>query len=112
MLSKKDKTEIRTLIGEEFSKALTRTIEVERCPRKQGDPVKAVKDEAWNIIDFITGYFPYIEGALRGVQDDAHDAKINSAKALVASKAMAGILETTHRSCTSSDFSERTLYNI
>jgi len=75
MLSKKDKEEIKVLFAEEFNKAMTRIITVERGPRKQGDPEKVVKEEEWNILDWIAGYIPYLEGALRGMQEDIDHTK-------------------------------------
>jgi len=76
MLTKKDKQEIRQLFAEEFAKALTRTILMERGPRKQGDPEgKRSVEERWNLIDFIAGYIPYLESALRGMQEDVDHAK-------------------------------------
>jgi hypothetical protein len=76
MLSKKDKDEIRAVIRDEISAALTRRVRVERGPRKQGDPQeKRVVEEEWNLIDYIAGYMPYVEGAIRGVQEDVDNAK-------------------------------------
>lgn len=49
-----------------------RKIMVERGPRKQGDPEKVVVEEEWNVIDYMAGYIPYLEGALRGVQADVN----------------------------------------
>lgn len=53
MLTKKDKREIREIIQEELKTALFRKITIERGPRKQGDPEKAIKEEDWNILDVI-----------------------------------------------------------
>lgn len=93
------KTEVREVLQEELRDLVMREIEVEKGPRKQGDPdVKRVVKEEWNVIDYMAGYIPYLEGALRGVQEDTDAAKNASAKALEGIKAVAGILETTHRS--------------
>ena len=85
MLSTRDKKEIRRLFVEEFAKAFTRTIQLERGPRKQGDPQeKRVVEEVWNLIDFIAGYMPYLEGALRGMQEAVdlakNDVALNTAR--------------------------------
>jgi hypothetical protein len=78
MLNKKDKEQIREIFREEFARALTRTLELERGPRKQGDPEeKRVVEERWNLIDFIAGYVPYLEGAIRGMQETTDLLKNN-----------------------------------
>jgi len=54
---------------------MTRKITVEYGPRKQGDPEKVIKEEDWNILDWLVRYMPYNEGALRGMQEDLSKAK-------------------------------------
>lgn len=75
MLSRNDKKYIKDLIHNEFKEALFRTIQIERGPRKQNDPEKIVKEEEWNILEFLATYFPYLEGALRGNQKDVDELK-------------------------------------
>jgi len=75
MLTKKDKAAIQDLIREELSLALNRKITVERGPRQQGDPEKVIKEEDWNILDFLAIYLPRIEGSMRGMQEDLDKAK-------------------------------------
>ena len=92
MLSKKDKKEIRTLFAEEFNKAMTRKITVERGTRKQGDPESKTVEEEWNVLDWMVGYFPYVEGAIRGVQTDVERAKNRSSDTLEGMKVISHIL--------------------
>ena len=93
------KTEVRKVFQKELRDLVMRDLEIEKGPRKQGDPdVKRIVTERVNVIDFIAMYLPGVEGALRGVQEDTDSAKNTSAKALEAVKAMAEILETTHKS--------------
>jgi len=75
----KDKIEIRKIIQEDLKAALVRTITIERGPRQQGDPEKVIKEEQWNVLDFMAAYAPKIEGALRGMQEDV-DRTANSVK--------------------------------
>jgi len=75
MLSKKDKEEIRRMIQEELKAALFRKITIERGPRKQGDPEKVIKEEDWNVLDFLAAYLPRIEAAMRGMQEDLDHTK-------------------------------------
>ena len=72
MLSKKDKQEIRNIIKEELADALTRKINIERGPEKQGDPEKVIKEEEWSFVDFWFGYAPKIEAALQGTHADVN----------------------------------------
>ena len=92
MLSKKDKEEIRTLFAQEFNKAMMRKITVERGPRKQGDPEKRIVEEEWNVLDWLVGYLPYVEGAIRGVQADVDKSKNKSATTLKAVEVISNIL--------------------
>lgn len=70
MLSKGDKEAIRNMIREELKSALVRMITIERGPRQQGDHEKVIRDEEWNVLDFMAAYAPKIEAALRGMQED------------------------------------------
>jgi hypothetical protein len=75
MLTQNDRNAIRTMIQEELKLALCRKITIERGPRAQGDPEKVVREEEWNVLDFMAIYMPKIEGALRGMQEDVDHAK-------------------------------------
>lgn len=92
MLSKKDKEEIRKLFAEEFNKAMTRKILVERGARKQGDPEKKTVEEEWNVLDWLVGYLPYVEGAIRGVQKDVDSTKNKSVNMLKGIEVVSHIL--------------------
>lgn len=74
-MTKKDRYEIRSIIQEELKAALFRTITIERGPRQQGDPEKVIKEEQWNLLDFLAAYLPKIEAALRGMQEDTDKTK-------------------------------------
>jgi len=95
MLTKKDKEEIRRIVREELKEALFRRIAIERGPRQQGDPEKVVKEEEWNVLDFLAVYLPRVEGALRGVQEDVDKTKNrvleNSAKIQVVGETLLGL---------------------
>jgi hypothetical protein len=77
MLSKKDKDDIRKIIREEVTAAFMKTITIERGPRQPGDPEKVIRDEQWNVLDFLVSYIPHIEAALRGMQSDIDRTKNN-----------------------------------
>ena len=79
MLTKGDRDAIREIIREELKEALWRKITIERGPRQQGDPERVIKEEEWNVLDFMAAYAPRIEGALRGMQEDVDHAKNNVA---------------------------------
>ena len=82
MLSEKDRENIRIIIREEiqlaFREGFKRTMIMEVAPRKQGDPPKHEKEMKINILDELTKYLPYIEGAIRGCQEDTDKALIQS----------------------------------
>ena len=75
MLSKKDLEAIRGIIREELKDALVRTVTVERGAEKQGDPEKVIKEEQWNVLDFMAAYLPKVEGSIRGMQEDVDKTK-------------------------------------
>ena len=75
MLSKKDLEAIRKIIREELKDALVRTVTVERGPETQGDPEKVIKEEEWNVLDFMAAYLPKVEGSVRGMQEDVDKTK-------------------------------------
>jgi hypothetical protein len=65
---------IRQIIQEELSNFLVRTIEVEKADRpevgktpKEGKIFEKVRV---NVLEWFCSYLPYIEGALRGMQQD------------------------------------------
>lgn len=80
MLTQNDRSAIRALIQDELKLALCRKITIERGPRTQGDPEKVIKEEEWNVLDFMAVYLPRIEGALRGMQEDVDKTKNTVAK--------------------------------
>jgi hypothetical protein len=55
--------ELRGVVQEELSAALTRTITIKKAP-PDSEPYNT--DEEWNVLDWIVGYIPYLEGALGG----------------------------------------------
>ncbi|MBW8001783.1 MAG: hypothetical protein FVQ80_07135 [Planctomycetes bacterium] len=82
MLSKKDKNGIRKIIREEiqlaFRDGFKRKLIMEIAPRKPGDPPKHTKEMDVNVLDELVKYLPYIEGAIRGCQEDTDKALIQS----------------------------------
>jgi len=77
MISKKDENRLREMIQQELKAALYRKITIEHGPRNQGDPEKVIKEEEWNVLDFLCVYLPKIEAALRGMQEDLDHTKNN-----------------------------------
>jgi hypothetical protein len=75
MLSSKDKDWIRQAIREEFKEALFREITVEKCKRKPEDIEKHYETEDVNVLDFLAKYLPYLEGAIRGMQEDTDKSR-------------------------------------
>ena len=69
--------ELRGVVQEELNAALTRTITVKKAP-PDSEPYNT--DEQWNVLDWIVGYIPYLEGALRGCQADVDKAKNETAE--------------------------------
>ena len=74
MLSKRDKEFIRTIFREEMSLVFKRILRIEISPRKPGDPPKHEKEMEVNILDELVKYLPYVEGAIRGCQEDSNKA--------------------------------------
>jgi hypothetical protein len=85
MLSQKDKEWIRKAIQEEFKEALLCkaiqeefkeallcNITVEKAPRKPDDIEKHYETEEINVLHFLARYLPFVEGAIRGIQEDAN----------------------------------------
>jgi hypothetical protein len=72
MLSQKDKEWIRRAIQEEFKEALLCNITVEKAPRKPDDIEKHYETEEINVLHFLARYLPFVEGSIRGIQEDAN----------------------------------------
>lgn len=78
-MKQKDEQRIREIIREELwevvqkelSVALTRDITVHKAP-PNSEPYN--ETERWNVLDFMAGYLPHIQGALLGVQEDVNKA--------------------------------------
>lgn len=83
---------VREIIREELKAALVRMVTVERGPRQQGDPEKVIKEEEWNLLDFMAAYLPKIEGALRGMQEDTDKTKNRVAESVQRLEAIGSIL--------------------
>uniref|UniRef100_A0A6M3KYN9 Uncharacterized protein n=1 Tax=viral metagenome TaxID=1070528 RepID=A0A6M3KYN9_9ZZZZ len=70
--------EVETILGnimfKAISQAMTRTINMESGRDNPGGP-PVIKEETWNMVDWIIKYFPHVEGAMRGVQSDVSQAK-------------------------------------
>ena len=84
MLSKKDKEVIRAIVKEEiqlaFSEGFKRKLVMKVSPRKPGDPPTHTKEMDVNILDELVKYLPYVEGAIRGCQEDTDKSLIESTK--------------------------------
>ena len=92
MLSENDRRSIRAIIQEELKEALCRKITIERGPRNQGDPERTIREEEWNVLDFMAAYAPRIEASLRGMQEDVDRTKNNVAGSAAKIDAIGGIL--------------------
>jgi hypothetical protein len=62
-----------SIVIKAVNQALTREIRFEDSKENRGRVVE--KTETWNILDWLVKYFPYMEGALRGCQSDAAQAR-------------------------------------
>jgi len=71
MLSKGDRNWIKKTIQEEFKEALLWKITVDKGIRKPGDVERHYETEDVNVLAFLAKYLPFVEGALRGMQEDA-----------------------------------------
>lgn len=77
MLSEKDKEwikeAVKEVLQEELKALVLREVIMEKGPRNQGDTDGVVKEKKIiNTIDMIAHYLPFVEGALRGVQEDTN----------------------------------------
>jgi len=70
--------EVEAILGnimfKAISQSMTRTIRMESGRDNPGGP-PVIKEETWNMVDWIIKYFPHVEGAMRGVQSDVSQAK-------------------------------------
>lgn len=65
-----------TIILKAFNQAMTRTLKIESGKDNPGGP-PVIKEETWNMVDWLVKYFPHVEGALRGVQADTNKTANN-----------------------------------
>ena len=70
MLSKKDLTQIRTIIQEELKAAFTVEIQYEKYDKDKG--IKELKTEKWFLPEWLVDLQPHLIGALRGMQEDTN----------------------------------------
>jgi len=67
---------IGTIVLKAFNQAMTRTVKMESGKDNPGGP-PVIKEETWNMVDWLMKYFPYAEGALRGTQSDVNKTANN-----------------------------------
>jgi len=72
MLTKKDLTQIRTIIQEELKAAFTVEIQYEKFDKDKG--IKELKTEKHFLPEWLVDLQPYLIGALRGMQEDTNKA--------------------------------------
>ena len=72
MLSKKDLSNIRTIIQEELKDALTIGIKHDKFDKNTG--IKEVIIKEFHLTVWLADQFPYLVGALRGMQSDTNKA--------------------------------------
>lgn len=84
--------ELRGVIQEELNAALTRDITIRKAP-PDSEPYN--ETERWNVLDFMAGYLPHIQGALLGMQEDTNKANNkadnNAAKLQALGQTLAGM---------------------
>ena len=84
--------ELRGVVQEELNIALTRNITVRKAP-PDSEPYN--ETERWNVMDFMAGYLPHIQGALLGMQEDvnktSNKADNNAAKLQALGQTLAGM---------------------
>lgn len=87
--------ELRNVVQEELNMALTRDITVRKAP-PDSEPYN--ETERWNVLDFMAGYLPHIQGALLGMQEDVNKtnnkADNNAAKLQALGQTLAGMEQT------------------
>lgn len=64
---------VGNIVFKGMKQSLRREIRFEDSKTETGRVVE--KTETWDILDWLVRYFPYMEGALRGVQSDADQAR-------------------------------------
>lgn len=74
--SERGETLIGNIVIKAVDQAMIRKVQFEDSKSEPGRIIE--KTEEWNILDWIAKYFPYMEGALRGVQSDAAQARNRS----------------------------------
>ncbi len=62
------------------SQSLTRTVQMEDGKTERGK--KVIKEKDVNVLDHLAKYIPYVEGAVRGAQQDAGAARNRSQQTL------------------------------
>ena len=84
--------ELRGVIQEELNAALTRDITIRKAP-PDSEPYN--ETERWNVLDFMAGYLPHIQGALLGMQEATNKANNkadnNAAKLQALGQTLAGM---------------------
>ncbi len=70
MLSKKDYDQIRTIIQEELKSALTIEIQYEKFNKDKG--MNELIKKEFHLSVWLADQFPYLVGALRGMQEDVN----------------------------------------
>lgn len=64
---------IGQIVIKAVNQALAREIQFEDRKADPGNP--KIKTENWNVLDWLCKYLPSLEGAMRGVQNDADQAR-------------------------------------
>lgn len=69
--------EFGQLVLNVVNSAVSREMNMEKGPRKQGDPEKVIVRETVNVISLLADYIPRVEASMRGMQADVDLAKTN-----------------------------------
>lgn len=77
LTSEEGETIIGNIILKSFNQAMTRTVKVESGRDNPGGP-SVIKEETWNMVDWLIRYLPYVEGSIRGCQVDSASARNRS----------------------------------
>jgi len=72
---------IGTIVLHAINISMTRDIVLEDGKSEPGRKIE--KEVTVNMVDWLIKYMPHVEGAIRGVQEDANKATNNSAKVLM-----------------------------
>jgi hypothetical protein len=92
MLDTEDKKWIKKTIRKEFKEALFREITIQKGVRKPDDIETHYETDNVNVLDFLAKYLPYIEAAVRGMQEDTDKSKNRSIETNSLVNAMSQIL--------------------